>query len=116
MSYLKYVILLSGIIFIPLNVSHAQIQLGGLADFEIRKGGSESSMYVNQTPNGKWAVYTPAVRLFLIAISLIIGTYFQLYKRIIITEWNLASHFFRLLMLIGCHLQILNLLFRRGDL
>jgi len=64
MSYLKYVILLYGIIFMPLNISLAQIQLGGLADFEIRKGGSESSMYVNQTPNGKWAVYTPAVRLF----------------------------------------------------
>lgn len=42
----------------------AQIQLGGLADFEIRKGGSDSSPYVNQTPWDKWSVYTPSIRLF----------------------------------------------------
>jgi hypothetical protein len=42
----------------------AQIQLGGLADFELRKGGSDSSPYVNQTPNNKWTIYTPYIRLF----------------------------------------------------
>lgn len=43
----------------------AQVQIGGLADFEIRKGGSDSSPYVNQTPNGNWSVYTPYLRLFI---------------------------------------------------
>ncbi|WP_428236320.1 hypothetical protein [Gracilimonas sp.] len=42
-----------------------QVQIGGLADFEIRKGGSDSSPYVNQTPNENWSVYTPYLRLFI---------------------------------------------------
>ncbi|WP_421775156.1 hypothetical protein [Gracilimonas sp.] len=42
-----------------------QVHVGGLADFEIRKGGSDSSPYVNQTPNKNWSVYTPYLRLFL---------------------------------------------------
>jgi hypothetical protein len=43
----------------------AQVVIGGLADFEIRKGGSDSSPYVNQTPNANWSVYTPYLRLFI---------------------------------------------------
>jgi hypothetical protein len=43
----------------------AQVQIGGLADFEIRSGGSDSSPYVNQTPNENWSVYTPYLRLFI---------------------------------------------------
>lgn len=43
----------------------AQVQIGGLADFEMRKGGSDSSPYVNQTPNENWSVYTPYLRLFI---------------------------------------------------
>ncbi len=42
-----------------------QVHIGGLADFEIRKGGSDSSPYVNQTPDENWSVYTPYLRLFL---------------------------------------------------
>lgn len=41
-----------------------QITFGGLADFELRKGGSDSSPYVNQTPGENWSVYTPYLRLF----------------------------------------------------
>jgi hypothetical protein len=44
---------------------NAQVQIGGLADFEIRKGGSDSSPYVNQTPNENWSVYSPYLRLFI---------------------------------------------------
>lgn len=43
----------------------AQVQIGGLADFEIRKGGSDSSPYVNQTPDEHWSLYTPYLRLFI---------------------------------------------------
>lgn len=42
----------------------AQIQLGAIADFELRKGGSDSSPYINQTPTDKWLLYTPNIRLF----------------------------------------------------
>lgn len=42
----------------------SQIQLGGLADFELRKGGTDSSPYVNQTPTDKWTIYTPYIRIF----------------------------------------------------
>lgn len=45
----------------PLN---AQVHIGGLADFEIRKGGTDSSPYINQTPNENWSIYTPYLRLF----------------------------------------------------
>lgn len=54
-------------LFVLLTVTlpaKAQIQLGGLADFELRKGGSDSSPYVNQTPTDKWMLYTPSIRLF----------------------------------------------------
>lgn len=42
-----------------------QISFGGLADFEIRKGGADSDPTVNQTPNDKWLLYTPSIRLFI---------------------------------------------------
>ncbi len=41
-----------------------QISLGGLAEFELRKGGRDSDATVNQTPNDNWFVYTPSIRLF----------------------------------------------------
>lgn len=41
-----------------------QITFGGLAEFEIRKGGNDSDPTINQTPNGNWIVYVPSVRLF----------------------------------------------------
>ncbi|MEQ8523309.1 hypothetical protein [Gracilimonas sp.] len=53
-----------GINFHSLSVK-GQVQIGGLADFEIRKGGSDSSPYVNQTPNENISVYTPYLRLFI---------------------------------------------------
>lgn len=43
----------------------AQIQLGGLADFEFRIAGDDSSPYINQTPGSKFSIYTPYVRLFM---------------------------------------------------
>jgi hypothetical protein len=52
-----------GFIFLT-NPVLAQVQIGGLADFEIRKGGSDSSPYVNQTPGENWSVFTPYLRLF----------------------------------------------------
>lgn len=42
----------------------AQVSIGGLADLELRKGGSDSDPTINQTPNDKWLVYTPTMRLF----------------------------------------------------
>lgn len=51
-------------VFSAVFSAKAQIQLGGLADFEVRKGGSDSSPYVNQTPTDKWLLYTPNIRLF----------------------------------------------------
>lgn len=44
--------------------SFGQIQLGGEATFELRKGGADSDPTVNQTPTDKWSIYTPAIRLF----------------------------------------------------
>lgn len=41
-----------------------QVTFGGLAEFELRKGGADSGPTVNQTPNDKWLVYSPSVRLF----------------------------------------------------
>lgn len=48
-----------------LNTVNAQVQIGGLADFEIRKGGADSSPYVNQSPGQEWSLYTPYLRLFI---------------------------------------------------
>lgn len=46
---------------------YGQINLGGLADFEFRKGGKDSDPTVNQTPNDNWIVYAPNIRLFVTA-------------------------------------------------
>lgn len=46
------------------NSVQGQITFGGLADFELRKAGSDSSPYVNQTPSENWSVYSPYLRLF----------------------------------------------------
>lgn len=43
----------------------AQIQFGGLLDLELRKGGADSSPYINQTPGDKLSLYTPNIRLFI---------------------------------------------------
>ncbi|MDR9419759.1 hypothetical protein [Gracilimonas sp.] len=42
-----------------------QIQIGGLADFELRMGEEDSSPYVNETPTDGLSLYTPYVRLFI---------------------------------------------------
>lgn len=52
-------ILLGGV-----SYASAQVSFGGLLDAEIRKGEADSSPYVNQTPNGKWNIYTPYIRIF----------------------------------------------------
>ncbi|MDR8393561.1 hypothetical protein NC796_20580 [Aliifodinibius sp. S!AR15-10] len=46
------------------TVAQAQINFGGLAEFELRKGGADSDPTVNQTPNDEWFVYSPSVRIF----------------------------------------------------
>ncbi len=56
--------LIAVLILVLVLPGKAQIQLGGLADFELRKGGSDSSPYINQTPNDKWTIYTPYIRIF----------------------------------------------------
>jgi hypothetical protein len=43
----------------------AQVNIGGLAEMELRKGGADSGPTINQTPTDKWMVYTPSMRLFL---------------------------------------------------
>jgi hypothetical protein len=47
------------------GTAFGQINIGGLADFELRKGGADSDPTVNQTPNDKWLIYTPSIRLFI---------------------------------------------------
>ncbi|MBD3616078.1 MAG: hypothetical protein HUJ22_05845 [Gracilimonas sp.] len=47
------------------GAAFAQIQIGGLADFELRKAGDHSSPYINQTPGSKLSLYTPNIRLFI---------------------------------------------------
>ncbi|MDX1637277.1 MAG: hypothetical protein R3281_04865 [Balneolaceae bacterium] len=53
------------LVAITCSPSNAQVAIGGLADFELRKGGPDSDATVNQTPNDKWMVYTPTIRLFI---------------------------------------------------
>lgn len=45
-------------------VTPAQFIVGGLVDVEFRKGQPDSSPLINQTPNGKMNMYTPAIRVF----------------------------------------------------
>ena len=40
------------------------LQVGGLLDLELKKGGPDSSPVHNQTPDSTWSIYTPNVRLF----------------------------------------------------
>ncbi|MEQ9308325.1 MAG: hypothetical protein RLN90_02660 [Balneolaceae bacterium] len=42
----------------------AQINISGLADFEIRMAGHDSSPYLNQTPGSGLSFFTPTIRLF----------------------------------------------------
>lgn len=51
------------IIFFPFII-HAQVIVGGLVDVEFRKGQLDSSPGINQTPNDKFNIYTPNIRLF----------------------------------------------------
>lgn len=44
--------------------ARGQINFGGLAEFELRKGQQDSDPTVNQTPNDNWMLYTPSIRLF----------------------------------------------------
>lgn len=55
------------LIITPFTVN-SQVLVGGLADFEIRKGQSGSSQIVNQTPNGNLNLLIPSVRLFGIGV------------------------------------------------
>lgn len=60
----KLVVAVVGLMMIPIAAGAQGVQLGGLVDFEIRKGGGDSSPTVNQTPGDGWSLYTPNVRLF----------------------------------------------------
>ncbi|MBO6535092.1 MAG: hypothetical protein JJ966_02640 [Balneolaceae bacterium] len=43
----------------------AQFSISGLADFELRHAGDDSSPYINQTPGKGWAMFTPNLRLIM---------------------------------------------------
>mgnify|MGYP000064699314 CR=1 FL=1 len=45
--------------------ARGQLNIGGEAAFELRKGGADSDPTVNQTPNDKWLVYASSLRLFI---------------------------------------------------
>jgi hypothetical protein len=47
------------------TIVYAQISISGLADFELRQAGEDSSPYVNQTPGENLSIYTPNLRLFI---------------------------------------------------
>ncbi len=59
----KLILLSSFILGFSLNAV-AQVSVAGLADFELRMGGKDSSPYINQTPGSKLSLYTPNLRLF----------------------------------------------------
>lgn len=56
-----FIIIFAGLLTPAAN---GQLSLGGLVDVELRKGGSDSSPYINQTPTDEWVLYTPFVSLF----------------------------------------------------
>jgi len=56
--------ILLAVLFCFYSAADGQVILGGEADFELRKGGSDSSPVVNQTPGENLTIYTPYVRLF----------------------------------------------------
>ncbi|MBO6793807.1 MAG: hypothetical protein JJ895_07850 [Balneolaceae bacterium] len=55
----SFLIALIAVISLP-----AQISISGLADFEIRYAGDDSSPYINQTPGKGLSIFTPNLRLF----------------------------------------------------
>lgn len=61
----KIFFLCIGILLMMAGTAVAQVNIGGLADFELRKGGADSDPTVNQTPNDKWLIYAPSIRLFI---------------------------------------------------
>ncbi len=52
------------ILILPVIPAFGQLNPGGLIDFEIRKGGADSSPLLNQTPNDKLNIFTPTIRIF----------------------------------------------------
>lgn len=56
--------LLLCILMVFARPSYGQVNIGGEAAFELRKGGADSDPTVNQTPNDKWLVYAPSFKLF----------------------------------------------------
>ena len=54
-----------GICLMLTGTAIGQINIGGLADFELRKGDTDSDPTVNQTPNDKFLMYAPSIRLFI---------------------------------------------------
>ena len=56
-------LLLLALLMAP-SPGYAQLQVGALIDTEIKKGGSDSSHLLNQTPTDEWTLYTPNIRLF----------------------------------------------------
>lgn len=60
-----YKLMFIGMMLLNANPSAGQISFGGLADFELRRGGADSDPTVNQTPNDNWIMYAPSIRLFI---------------------------------------------------
>lgn len=48
-------------------ISSAQVGVGGMLDFELRKGGADSSPYLNQTPSENLTMMISSARVFLFA-------------------------------------------------
>lgn len=64
-SYIWLLIIASTILIGKPEQSKAQnLQVGGLLDLELKKGGPDSSPVHNQTPDSTWSIYAPNVRLF----------------------------------------------------
>lgn len=53
--------------FLPPSFCIAQVSVSGLADFEIRLSGDDSSPYINQTPGPDLSFYTPNLRFFFLS-------------------------------------------------
>ncbi len=62
----KIVIAIFIVSLIPI-AGMAQLSVSGLADFELRMAGDDSSPYINQTPGSEFSVYTPNLRLFFLS-------------------------------------------------
>lgn len=59
----KVIQIFSLLVFLPI-LANAQVSINGLADFELRMGGDDSSPYVNQSPGSGLSIYSPNLRLF----------------------------------------------------